>query len=91
MHSLSSAAGVGTIRMMMANTTGMRPVRKTTRQESEGSSAMKDTSLRNRLLTNDARNSPAFSSQQTQHMGEFNIQLTRRAWRGESEPTGADV
>lgn len=76
MHALRSTAGVRTIRMMMANTTGMRPVRKTTRQESEGSSAMNDTSLRNRLLTNDARNSPAFPSQQTQrvgttHMGEL--------------------
>jgi len=42
----------------MANATGRRPVRKTSRQESDGLSATKDTWLRKRLLTTEARNNP---------------------------------
>jgi 3',5'-cyclic AMP phosphodiesterase CpdA len=52
---------------------------------------MNDTSLRNRLLTNDARNSPAFSSQQHSESVQPTFQLTRRVWRGERTDGGGRV
>jgi hypothetical protein len=84
--------------MMMANKTGTRPVKKTTRQESEGSSAMNDTSLRNRLLTNDARNRPAEGAKQKQQEESrellcLNIECkqSKDMHAKGDRPTGADV